>query len=219
MLSFLKIAAVTCLFLCAVAVLVLSVCNITVLCSNNKNINIEQTPKCDAILILGAKVNGDTPSAVLRSRLEKGCELYFAGVADRIIMSGDHGRADYDEVNVMKSYAVSKGVPEEHIFTDHAGFNTYDSLYRAKEIFMCESVVVVTQQFHISRSVFLGNSLGLETYGVTSSEEEYAPSFVTVWLREPLARVKAVASAVFKPEPTYLGESIPISGEASASWD
>lgn len=215
----LKNVFLTLVLLCAVGALLLSVCNLTVIWSSEGEINLEEIPTCDAILILGAKVTGDTPSAILRDRLDKGCELYFAGVADRIIMSGDHGRVNYDEVNAMKAYAVSKGVPEEHIFTDHAGFDTYDSVYRAKKIFLCEKIVVVTQQFHINRAVFLASSVGLEAYGVTCSEEGYRPTRFTTDVREPLARVKAVASAVFKPKPTYLGESIPIYGEASASWD
>ena len=207
------------LFMGAVCLLIISVCNLTVIWSSRKNVNSEDVPKCDAVIILGAMVRGDTPSAILKARLDKGCELYFSGAADRIIMSGDHGRTDYDEVNAMKAYAVSKGVPEEHIFTDHAGFDTYDSMYRARDIFLCEKVIVVTQAFHINRAVFLGNALGLETYGVTCSEESYSPSLFTTNVREPLARVKAAANAVFKPKPKYLGDSIPIYGEASASWD
>lgn len=207
------------LFIGAVCLLFLSVCNLTVIWGSQKKINASDVPKCDAIIILGAMVRGDTPSAILKARLDKGCELYFSGAADRIIMSGDHGRVDYDEVNAMKAYAVSKGVPEEHIFTDHAGFDTYDSMYRARDIFLCEKVIVVTQAFHVNRAVFLGNALGLETYGVTCSEESYSPAFFTTNVREPLARVKAVVNAVFKPKPKYLGDSIPIYGEASASWD
>jgi len=206
-------------FMAALLLLTVCICNLTVILSSNKRINLDNTPKCDAIIILGAKVSGGEPSAILKDRLDKGCELYFAGVADRIIMSGDHGRVDYDEVNAMKDYAVSKGVPEEHIFTDHAGFDTYDSVYRARDIFLCESVVLVTQEFHINRAVFLAKALGLEAYGVTCDEEGYRPSRFTTHIREPLARVKAAANAVFKPKPTYLGDSIPIFGDASASWD
>lgn len=217
--KFIKNLFLTALFIGGLCTLFVSVCNLTVIWGSQKKVNTQDVPKCDAIIILGAMVRGDTPSAILKARLDKGCELYFSGVADRIIMSGDHGRTDYDEVNAMKAYAVSKGVPEEHIFTDHAGFDTYDSMYRAKEIFLCEKVVVVTQAFHINRAVFLGNTLGLETYGVTCSEENYRPALFTTHVREPMARVKAVFNAVFKPKPKYLGDSIPIFGEASASWD
>ncbi len=194
-------------------------CNAAVVLSVSGNIDINNIPSCDAVLVLGARVYGNTPSTLLKDRLDKGIELYFKGVADRIIMSGDHGTEDYDEVNAMKAYAVEKGVPEEHIFTDHAGFETYDSVYRAKEIFLCQRIAVVTNEFHISRSVFLAQSVGLECYGVTCDEKNYSPSFFTVYVREPAARVKAVFSAVFKPSPKYTGDSIPIYGEASASWD
>lgn len=217
--KFVKNLFLTALFIGGLCVLLVSVCNLTVIWGSQKKVNTQDVPKCDAVIILGAMVRGDTPSAILKSRLDKGCELYFSGAADRIIMSGDHGRTDYDEVNAMKAYAVSKGVPEEHIFTDHAGFDTYDSMYRAKAVFLCEKVIVVTQAFHINRAVFLGNALGLETYGVTCSEENYRPAFFTTHVREPMARVKACANALFKPKPRYLGDSIPIFGEASASWD
>ena len=152
---FVKNLFLTALFIGGLCVLLVSVCNLTVIWSSQKKVNTQDVPKCDAVIILGAMVRGDTPSAILKARLDKGCELYFSGAADRIIMSGDHGRADYDEVNAMKAYAVSKGVPEEHIFTDHAGFDTYDSMYRAKATFLCEKVIVVTQAFHINRAVFL----------------------------------------------------------------
>ena len=217
--KFVKNLFLTALFIGGLCVLLVSVCNLTVIWGSQKKVNTQDVPKCDAVIVLGAMVRGDTPSAILKARLDKGCELYFSGAADRIIMSGDHGRTDYDEVNAMKAYAVSKGVPEEHIFTDHAGFDTYDSMYRAKAIFLCEKVIVVTQAFHINRAVFLGNALGLETYGVTCSEETYRPAFFTTHVREPMARVKACANALFKPKPRYLGDSIPIFGEASASWD
>lgn len=215
--KFIKRAFAACCLLVSVFLLTVCICNLTVILSSDSRVDTANIPKCDAILIPGAKVKDGVPSSALKDRLDKGCELYFAGVADRIIMSGDHGRTDYDEVNAMKAYAVSAGVPEEHIFTDHAGFDTYDSVYRAKEIFLCTSIVVVTQDFHINRAVFLGNAVGLDTYGVTC--DEYSPSFFTSNVREPLARVKAVISAVFRPKPTYLGDTIPIFGEASASWD
>ena len=91
--------------------------------------------KADCILILGAGVKDGKPKPMLRDRLLTGIELYKSGAADKIIMSGDHGRADYDEVNVMRSFAIEQGVRAEDIFLDHAGFSTYDSIYRAKKYF------------------------------------------------------------------------------------
>ena len=95
----------------------------------------------DCIIVLGASVkHGDTPSLMLSDRLDRAIELYKAGVAPKIIMSGDHGSKYYNEVQVMKDYAIARGVPSEDIFMDHAGFSTYDTMYRAKEIFGAKKV-------------------------------------------------------------------------------
>ena len=98
----------------------------------------------DCVIVLGAGIWGDGPSPMLADRLAKGLELYDAGVAPKIIMSGDHGQTDYDEVNLMKSYAKDHGVPSEDVFMDHAGFSTYDSMFRAKHVFQAKRVVIVT---------------------------------------------------------------------------
>ena len=90
----------------------------------------------DCILILGAGIWGDKPSPMLQDRLDEGIKLYKKGLSSKIIMSGDHGKEEYDEVNVMKSYAIEKGVPSKDIFMDHAGFSTYESVYRSKEVFL-----------------------------------------------------------------------------------
>ena len=113
--------------------------------------------QADAILVLGAGVrpNG-TPSHMLEDRLLTALALYQANVCSRIIVSGDHGEDNYDEVNVMKSYLVDKGVPSEVVFMDHAGFDTYDSLYRAKAIFGAKSLILVTQRYHAYRAVYIG---------------------------------------------------------------
>lgn len=98
----------------------------------------------DCILVLGAGVYGNKPRPMLEDRILTGIELYNNGVAKKIIMSGDHGQEDYDEVNVMKSYAIDEGINSSDIFMDHAGFSTYDSIYRLKEIFEVDKVVIVT---------------------------------------------------------------------------
>lgn len=173
----------------------------------------------DCILVLGCGVNEDgTPSAMLRDRLEKSVELYFTGVSDRIIMSGDHGKTDYDEVNVMKQYAIDRGVPSEKIFMDHAGFSTYESIYRAKEIFQVRNMVVITQEYHIYRALFLCEKLGVTAYGVTADYYIYAGQGSRE-IREMLARCKDVVTSITKPEPTYLGEAIPVSGNGDITND
>lgn len=132
----------------------------------------------DCILILGAGVWKDKPSPMLKDRLEKGIELYKAGVAPKIIMSGDHGKESYDEVNLMKEYAIEKGVPSEDIFMDHAGFSTYDSIYRARDIFKVKKMIIVTQKFHLYRALYLSNKLGIEAYGVMAEPINILDNFI-----------------------------------------
>ena len=128
----------------------------------------------DCIMVLGCGVRDDgTPSMMLRDRLEEGIGLFRAGVSDRMLMSGDHGREDYDEVNLMKSYAVEAGVPSEAVFMDHAGFSTYESMYRARDIFQVRRIVIVTQNYHMYRALYIAQAMGMDAYGVPSSAEQY----------------------------------------------
>ena len=121
-----------------------------------------QGQQADAIVVLGASVLADgTPSTILQDRLDDGIQLYFAGVAPKIIMSGDNGTASYNEVKAMKSYAIAQGVPSEDIFCDHAGFSTYESMYRAKYVFGCERIVVATQTYHLYRALWSAQCLGM----------------------------------------------------------
>jgi len=164
-------------------------------------------------MILGARVySGGRPSPILRDRLDYGYELYAQGKAKKILVSGDHGQTDYDEVNVMKDYLMEKGVPREDIFMDHAGFNTYDSMYRAKAIFEIETLLICTQDFHIARSVYLARSMGIEAYGYPC-EDKPTYGMNRLKLRESFARLKAFTDNIVKRKPKYLGETIPISGD------
>jgi len=172
----------------------------------------------DCIIILGAGIWGDSPSPMLQDRLLQGIELYKKGVSSKIIMSGDHGREEYDEVNVMKKYAIDHGVPSEDIFMDHAGFSSYESIYRAKEIFGAKRIVIVTQKYHLYRALHIANSLGLEAYGVGADPRQYVGAMYRE-IREILARNKDFVKCLFKPEPTYLGESIPVSGSGDITND
>ena len=122
----------------------------------------------------------------------------------KIIMSGDHGREDYDEVNTMKSYAVERGVPSEDIFMDHAGFSTYESMYRAKEIFQTESVIVVTQKYHLYRAVYDAQAFSMKAAGVACDQAVYRGDRYRK-LREMLARVKDFGYTILKPEPHSWG--------------
>jgi len=175
--------------------------------------------KPDAVIVLGAQVKSDGQmSKMLKERVETGIELYRSGLADKIIMSGDHGQADYDEVNTMKAYAIEQGVPSTDIFMDHAGFSTYESMYRAKEIFQVESAVIVTQQYHLYRAVYDAVSLGIEARGISCDTAVYAGDSARK-LREAAARVKDFGYTILKPDPAYLGEAIPVSGNGDVTND
>lgn len=172
----------------------------------------------DCILVLGAGAWGNSPSPLLGDRLDKGIELYEKNVAPKILMSGDHGQIEYDEVNVMKDYALENNIPSNDIFMDHAGFSTYESMYRAKAIFKAERIVIVTQEYHLYRSLYIADKLGLEAYGVAAIENNYAGQYYRD-AREFLARNKDFVKVIFKPKPTYLGEEIPISGNGNITND
>lgn len=177
--------------------------------------------KFDCVLVLGAGVWGESPSPMLEERLNRGIEVYKTGCADRILMSGDHGRTEYDEVNVMKDFAVGKGAVAEEVFMDHAGFSTYESMYRAKEVFQVEKVVIVTQKYHLYRAIYNARRLGLDAYGVAADGQYNYSLPVRTFnnARESLARCKDFLWCIFKPEPTYLGEVIPISSSGVLTDD
>ena len=172
----------------------------------------------DCIIILGAGIWGDKPSPMLEDRLLEGISLYEDNVSSKIIMSGDHGKEDYDEVNIMKDFAIEKGVASENIFMDHAGFSSYESIYRAKEIFKAKKVVIVTQKYHLYRALYIANKLGLDAYGVGADPRQYVGAMYRE-LREILARNKDFVKCIFKPEPTYLGDTIPVSGNGDVTND
>jgi len=173
----------------------------------------------DCILVLGCFVKNDgTPSDMLADRLRRGVELYELGAADKLLMSGDHGQQEYDEVSVMKQYALDEGVVSSDVFMDHAGFSTYESVYRAKEIFEADKIVVVTQEYHLYRALYIAEKLGIDAYGVASDYRTYINQ-EKYDIREMLARVKDFASVIFKPEPQYLGEAIPVSGDGDVTND
>lgn len=172
----------------------------------------------DAILVLGAGIWIDKPSPMLEDRLLEAINLYEQNVAPKIIMSGDHARVEYDEVNSMKSFAIEKGIPSEAIFMDHAGFSSYESIYRAKEIFGVKKIIIVTQKYHLYRALYIANQLGIEAYGVPSNPRNYIGQTKRE-IREFLARNKDVFQCILKPKPTYLGESIPITGNGDITND
>ena len=204
-----------------IALIVLGI-NLYVRISTNQQIIKEndytELSDVDCIIILGAGIWGDKPSPMLEDRLLEGIKLYQNGASDKIIMSGDHGRKEYDEVSIMKNYAIEKGIPSENIFMDHAGFSTYESIYRAKDIFQAKKIVIVTQKYHLYRALYIANQLGLEAYGVGADPRQYVGE-IYIEIREILARDKDFIKCIFKPEPTYLGDTIPVSGNGDITND
>lgn len=173
----------------------------------------------DCILVLGCQVKEDgVPSHMLEDRIKRGIALYQDGAAPKLLMSGDHGRTDYNEVGTMKTIAIDAGVPSQDIFMDHAGFSTYESLYRAKEIFGVDKVIIVTQQYHLHRALYIAQQLGIEAYGVDTGYRSYSGQAIRD-IREVAARCKDVFTTAFKVPPTYGGDAIPISGDGDATND
>ena len=181
--------------------------------NDSKNISAE------AIVVLGAKVHEDGhPSLMLKDRLECAYDLYRQGVAKKIICSGDHGQEDYDETGNMKAYLVKKGIRPDDIFEDHAGFSTYDTVYRTKAIFGVNRACYVSQEYHLYRTLYISDELGQESFGVICDRQIYQGQSMRD-VRELIARTKDFVKSKAKPHPKYLGEKIDISGSGSQTDD
>ena len=173
----------------------------------------------DCILVLGCQVKADgVPSHMLEDRLRRGVELYKAQAAPKLLMSGDHGQDNYNEVGTMKQYAIDNSIPSSDVFMDHAGFSTYESMYRAKEIFGVKKVIIITQEYHLYRALYIADQMGIEAYGV-------AADYRTYWgqakreIREILARCKDMLTTALGVPPTYTGEPISIHGDGDITND
>lgn len=175
--------------------------------------------EADCILVLGCGVRPDgTPSLMLQDRLKTGVRLYELQAAPKLLMSGDHSQADYDEVNAMKSWAIEAGVPSEDVFMDHAGFSTYESMYRARDVFHAKKIIVVSQKYHLYRAVYDARQLGLDAWGVSAEDIAYYGQAYR-GAREVLARCKDLLYCLFRPLPTFLGDPIPVSGDGNLTND
>jgi SanA protein len=169
--------------------------------------------------VLGAQINRDgRPSFMLRDRVNAAAELYRAGRVDKLLLSGDHSRVDYDEVGTMRRLLLDQGIPAQDIFTDHAGFDTWDSAQRAKRVFDVSSAVVVTQRFHMARALYDARRAGLKVTGYAADRHDYGRIMRKLEVREAAARVKTLADVVTGAEPHFLGAEIPITGDGRASW-
>jgi SanA protein len=178
-----------------------------------------QMPSCYTVVVLGASVhrNGNM-SAILNDRVDRAIELYKFGKVKRFLLSGDHGTVDYDEVNTMKNYLIQKGIDSTDIFLDHAGFDTYSSMARAKEVFKIDSLYIVSQNYHLYRAVYIARKMGLTAYGFTADKRKYG-GIIKYTFREWFANVKSWFWLKTNHKPIFLGEQIPITGDSKMSWD
>ena len=179
-------------------------------------------PRKYTVLIPGAKVYTNSVSHVVNDRIKAAVSLVEGGKCQVYLVSGDHGTKSYDEVNVIKKYMQNNyGADESKIFLDHAGFSTYETMYRARDIFCVEGVVIVTQKKFAPRAAYIARKLGLDAVVYEAPEVyPYARNTKLSWeAREFLARVKAFFDVTFHAKPKYLGDQIPITGDPSLSWD
>jgi SanA protein len=179
----------------------------------------QAVPHAQAALVLGALVQPDgRPSGMLEDRIRAAAALYRAGRVDKVLASGDHGRPDYDEVNAMRRELVRLGVPDDDVFTDHAGFATLDSVVRARKVFNVKSVTVVTQPFHMPRALWLARHAGLTASGLEAGAgNSYGSKGTASRVREIFARTKAFGDVLTGAQPKFLGPRIDIAGSADAS--
>ena len=176
-------------------------------------------PQAQAALVFGALVwNNNQMSDIFRDRVDVAINLYREGKVKKILVSGDHGQKDYDEVSAAKKYLLEQNIPAEDIFLDHAGFDTYDSLYRARDVFEAQSLALVTQKFHLPRALYLANALRIPSCGVAADLHYYSGETKRN-LREVVANVKAWLNVTVHSGPTFLGEKIPLSGDGRNSWN
>ncbi|HEX5146878.1 MAG TPA: ElyC/SanA/YdcF family protein [Conexibacter sp.] len=203
---------------CGAAAALVAAANAVVLLGGEGVSGVADAPHAQVALLLGARVTPDgTPTPMLRDRIEVAARLYRAGKVDEVLASGDHGTRGYDEVNAMKRALLAAGVPARDVFTDHAGFDTWDSVVRARKVFDVHSALVVTQGFHLPRAIWLARRAGLDAHGVSADLHGYGLQERKSELREVLARVKAVGEAVTDRSPRFLGPEIPITGDGRAS--
>ncbi|MFO7635906.1 MAG: ElyC/SanA/YdcF family protein [Clostridia bacterium] len=217
-----KKAIIAILAAVAACILFVLAVNLAVVSEARKHMLADGYGPVDAVLVLGAYVSpSGQPCPMLADRLDTGLEAIGAGVSKKILLSGDNGTKGYDEVNAMKNHVLSAGMEPQDVFLDHAGFSTYESIYRAREIFEVGSVAISTQEFHLYRAVYIARRMGMEAYGIPADRRTYPPNELKYYeFREILARVKDFMLVnVFKTKPTFLGEKFPITGDGRTTFD
>ena len=176
---------------------------------------VDSVPRTEVALVLGASVYRGKPSPVLAERADVAVALYRANKVSKILVTGDNGTLFYDEVTPVRKYLLGAGIPSQDIFLDHAGFDTYSSMYRAREVFLARSLTIVTQDFHLPRALWIARRLGLDAYGIVAAGGENSPSD---YIREIPAAIKALLNVFTDRQPKYLGPTIPLSGNGEETW-
>ncbi|WP_104381176.1 vancomycin high temperature exclusion protein [Sphingobacterium sp. HMA12] len=202
--------------LCLIALVVVLVTNSNITAETEKLIFTEfkDVPKAKVVIIFGAGINGDQPSRYLKDRLDVGILLYKNNKVDKILLSGDNGRDEYDELTVMKLYCQKNGVDTTKIYIDYAGFDSYSTMYRAKHIFRVDTAILVSQKYHLNRCIYLGDKLGIKSFGYSADRSIY-PGYKYYAFREKLSVTKAVLDVIRNRKPKYLGEPVDINGASN----
>ncbi len=178
----------------------------------------EECAPAQAAILLGAGVySGRRVSPVVYDRILAAVELYRSGRVGKILISGDHGTPYYDEVNTIHHWLRKKAIPERDIFTDYAGFSTYDSIVRAKEVFEVQTAILVTQEYHLPRALHIASSLGIDAQGLVADRRGYQ-RIARYTAREIPARVKDFFYVkLLRPGQSRSGSQVPITGDGRAS--
>jgi SanA protein len=176
------------------------------------------TPEEEVGIIFGAGIRNDRPSKYLKDRLDAGIELYKLKKINKILLSGDNGSDEHDELTVMKHYCYEHGVDTTKIFLDYAGFDTYSTLYRAKHIFRLKSAILISQEYHLNRAIYIGNKLGVNSVGLSANKGEYR-NYNYVRFRECFTILKSVFDVARNRQPHFLGGEININGVSNYTKD
>ena len=208
------------LYLAIIGLIAIISVNYHVKSSTKKYIHhsLRRFPKNDVGIIFGAGINGDQPSKYLKDRLDAGILLYKAKRINKILLSGDNGREEYDELTVMKNYCQRHGVDTAKIFIDYAGFDTYSTMYRAKHIFKIKRATLISQKYHLNRAIYIGKQLGIKSVGYSANKGEYR-GYEYACFREYLSAFKSFFDVVRNREPHFLGGEININGASNYSKD
>jgi SanA protein len=176
--------------------------------------SLTEVPTVEVAIVPGASVLNGKPSPVLSARADMAIELFETGKVSKILVTGDNSQLTYDEVTPVRRYLTEAGIPADDIFLDHAGFDTYSSMYRAISVFHAQSAIIVTQDFHLPRAMYIARHLGMTAYGVVA-EGEGTP---LDYLREVPASDKALWDLVIHRMPQFLGAPFPLTGSGTSTW-